>query len=918
MDAAIRVLLVDDSPDFADLVSDFLERNGFEVVTATSASDGLSMMEDGVVDCVVSDFEMPDRDGLEFLEAVRENHGDLPFILFTGKGSEEIASEAISAGVTDYLQKGHGKEQYDLLSKRITNAVNQYRAEERAAHLERVNSVVREVDKALVRASAREDIERRVGEIISRSDPYRFAWIAEHDPISRIVTPRASAGIEAGYLDEISVTADDSPEGRGPIGRAIRTREIAVSQNVQEDPQFEPWRQAALERGFQAVAGVPLIYDESLFGVLTVYADRPYAFDEDEQTLLAELGADIAHAIHALETTNRLRRNRDRIRAVMEAIPDFAIVFNEAGRFEEVLAGPDEEFDTDPEDLIGRTLTEVIPAEPASAIQRAISRTLATGEIQQVEYRLVIDESVHWFDARLTPLVSDLTRSQSVVFLARDITERKERERQLDTLITNLPGIVYRCANEPEWPMELVRGECAELTGYPADALVSDDVVWGEDVIHPDHQHRMWDEVQAALDEGHPFEVTYRIQTAEDEQKWAWERGRGVYGPDGDVEALEGFITDITDRRAYEERLEALNDVATELDACTSTEDVHKRLVEAAVDSLDLDVCIIYEPDDDRLMPKYSFPEIPLAERPVLGIDEGIAGETYQSGTSFRIDDLEAHAVAKPHNDWKSGLSVAIGTAAVMQAGSADRDAFDSDDLQLLELLAHHGATALERIERTDELRAERRRLSRQNDRLEEFASVLTHDLRGPLGVASGNLELAREAFDSDRLERTAANLERMDRIIEDTLTLAREGKAITDPRTVSLEDLCNRCWSNIKSEDTTLTIEEDTVFEADPDRLARLLENLFRNAVLHAGDDVAVTVGPLDVGFYVEDDGSGIPRADRDEVLDPEYSTDDEGIGLGLAIVNRIAEAHGWTLTVTESATGGARFEFTGSDAAD
>jgi PAS domain S-box-containing protein len=464
MDVAIRVLLVDDSPDFADLAADFLERDGFEVITATSAGDGLSKIDQGAVDCVVSDYEMPDLDGLEFLEAVREHHADLPFILFTGKGSEEIASEAISAGVSDYLQKGHGKEQYDLLSKRITNAVNQYRAEERAAHLERVNSVVREVDKALVRATAREDIEDRVCEIISRSDPYRFAWIADHDPVSRIVTPRASAGIEAGYLDEISVTTDDSPEGQGPIGRAIRSREIAVSQNVQEDPQFEPWREAALERGFQAVVGVPLIYDESIFGVLTVYADRPHAFDEDEQTLLAELGADIAHAIHALETTNRLRRNRDRIRAVMEAIPDFAIVFDESGRFEEVLAGPEDEFRTDPQDLIGQTLTDVIPADPASAIQRAISRTLATGEIQQVEYSLVLDETVHWFDARLTPLVSDLTRSQSIVFLARDITERKERERQLDTLITNLPGIVYRCSNEPEWPMELVRGSVPTLS----------------------------------------------------------------------------------------------------------------------------------------------------------------------------------------------------------------------------------------------------------------------------------------------------------------------------------------------------------------------------------------------------------------------------------------------------------------------
>lgn len=425
MVSEIRVLIVDDSPDFAELAADFLGKEGFEVDTATSPSEGLEVIQTESVDCIVSDYDMPNQNGLEFLDAVRAENSDLPFILFTGKGSEEIASEAISAGVTDYLQKGHGKEQYDLLSKRITNAVNQYRARKRADHLERVSSVVREVDKALVRASDREEIEQRVCEIISQSDPYRFAWIAEHDVVSRIVTPRASAGIDAGYLDEIAVTADESPTGRGPVGRAIRTREISVSQNVQDDPQFGPWREAALERGFQAVAAVPLIYGETLFGVLAVYADRPYAFDENERTLLAELGSDIAHAIHAIEATARLRRNRDRIRAVLETLPDTVIIFDETGRCEEVLAGRSEELIAPLDGLVGNTVTERLPAEPAAAIQRAISRTLASGETELVEYRLTIEDDIHWFEARVSPLVGERGRAKSVVFLARDITDRK-------------------------------------------------------------------------------------------------------------------------------------------------------------------------------------------------------------------------------------------------------------------------------------------------------------------------------------------------------------------------------------------------------------------------------------------------------------------------------------------------------------
>ncbi|MFC6988619.1 PAS domain S-box protein [Haloplanus sp. GCM10025708] len=129
-DASIRVLHVDDEPAFADMVAQFLQREDgrIDVDTATSATAGLDRLEETDVDCVVSDYEMPAQNGIEFLEAVRESHSDLPFILFTGKGSEEIASDAISAGVTDYLQKKGGTSQYALLAHRIENAVEQYRS----------------------------------------------------------------------------------------------------------------------------------------------------------------------------------------------------------------------------------------------------------------------------------------------------------------------------------------------------------------------------------------------------------------------------------------------------------------------------------------------------------------------------------------------------------------------------------------------------------------------------------------------------------------------------------------------------------------------------------------------------------------------------------------------------------------------
>ncbi len=141
---AVQVLHVDDEPDFAELVATFLQREDerLDVETATSVEDGLALLSETDIDCVVSDYELPGRNGIEFLEAVRESHPNMPFILYTGKGSEEVASEAISAGVDDYLQKAAGTEQYTLLANRISNAVAQHRSRQEAARTRRFFSTL--------------------------------------------------------------------------------------------------------------------------------------------------------------------------------------------------------------------------------------------------------------------------------------------------------------------------------------------------------------------------------------------------------------------------------------------------------------------------------------------------------------------------------------------------------------------------------------------------------------------------------------------------------------------------------------------------------------------------------------------------------------------------------------------------------
>ncbi|WP_281195005.1 PAS domain-containing protein [Halorubrum sp. F4] len=207
--------------------------------------------------------------------------------------------------------------------------------------------------------------------------------------------------------------------------------------------------------------------------------------------------------------------------------------------------------------------------------------------------------------------------------------------------------------------------------------------------------------------------------------------------------------------------------------------------------------------------------------------------------------------------------------------------------------------------------------LRRQNERLDEFAGIVSHDLRNPLNVARGRVDLAREETGNDHLEAAVDALDRIESIVEHTLTLAREGETVGDPEPVDLAELAADSWRTVDTERAGFEVVADGAVLADPDRLRNLFENLFRNAIEHGavdGDPVTIRVGDLDDGFYVADDGPGIPEEVRDDLFEPGKSGSAGNTGFGLAIVKEIATAHGWEVAAA-SETEGARFEVRGVD---
>jgi len=600
----IRVLHVDDDPEFGDTVATFLELEDerFAVDTATRASDGLDRLSETQFDCVVSDYDMPGRNGIEFLEAVRERYPDLPFVLYTGKGSEEVASDAISAGVTDYVQKKIDPSQYAVLANRISNAVEAARsASEADRRRHRLEQILKTVPGGVVQVDADGRFvfaNRRAAEVLE----------LDHDEV--IERRYDGPGWEIQDLDGESISDDELPFRR--------------------------------------------VYD----------------------------------------------------------------------------AG-----------------------EPQYGIRHVIQWPDGTRKVLLVNGAPLFGE-----DGTVTSAVLSFT----------DVTASKERQRELAyresvleaALEASLDGILV--SDEDRTPISYNQ-QLLDMWGLSADQLEADDTGPGADLVREQLER-----------------------------------------PETHMEVIDR-ITD-NPRETHHDQIELV---------------------------------------DGRVIDRYTAPVVD---------DDGFYGRVW-----FFRDITERKRQAEV--------------------------------------------------------------LSERNDRMEQFANVVSHDLRNPLDVIDGRLELAREECTSPHLDAIDDAIGRMERIVDGVLWLAREGRDIGDTEPVDLADTVAAAWRIAGGERHGPTLVVGDVgstdgfgrIEADGERLQQLLENLFRNAIDHAGDDVTVTVAPLADGFAVEDDGAGILQADRPSVFDAGYSTSDAGTGFGLSIVERIARAHGWDVRVTEGAEGGARFEITG-----
>jgi PAS domain S-box-containing protein len=445
----VQVLCVDDDESRLELTETFLERESdrLEVLTATTADDALDVLEAQRVDCVVSDYDLDQGDGLAFLRTVREDHPDVPFVLFTAKGTEDVAAEAISAGVTDYLQKG-GREGYALLANRVENAVDAARAER---ELERAREKTHQLhDNAAEIAGARSRDAVIESALAAADDILEFSVYGIYEAIDGEFHPVGDASYDPGERPAVT---------RGVLGTSYQHGESAIVDDARTHDDAEPHDDA-----FRAALSVP-IGDDFVFQAIS--KDRS-AFTETDLELTELLGTHVEQALDRIEREREHRETKEQLEAILENTTAIVYAKDLEGRYELVNERFQEVTGLDESEMLGKTDWEIQDDEYAAAVRQNDRRAIEEERAIEVEEDAYHDGEHRTLYSVKVPLFDDDGEPKGVCGISSDITELKRREAQLERQRNRLDEFASVLSHDLRGPLSVAEGYL-ELVQEPVD-----------------------------------------------------------------------------------------------------------------------------------------------------------------------------------------------------------------------------------------------------------------------------------------------------------------------------------------------------------------------------------------------------------------------------------------------------------------
>ena len=316
----LSVVQIADESTALGPVTDYLDTVPVDI-ELTVRTDPERVLDDisPTVDCVITEFQLAASDGLTVVEELAATHPQLPVVLLTDGYDPEVVRETFDAGAAAHLRTETVERTPEKLANRLLSESGPRRTGTNSVR-DAVSDLVSRIDHRLVHTDSREAIETAVCEEVSRSEPFSFAWIGTTLHGSDEIQPRVSDGASDNYLADVTIRADETELGDGPAGSAIKTGEIAISNDVRADDRFDPWTEQAVERGFEAVAAIPLRYGEADYGILVIYADETGAFCPETETLLEQLQSNLSRALHRQVLRTEMAEYRQMVEEAANAI----------------------------------------------------------------------------------------------------------------------------------------------------------------------------------------------------------------------------------------------------------------------------------------------------------------------------------------------------------------------------------------------------------------------------------------------------------------------------------------------------------------------------------------------------------------------------------------------------------------------
>ncbi len=602
MSTILRLLILEDNPDDAELLVITLKKAGYtcQWERVKTRDDFLACLDTPNYDLILSDYSLPAFDGLTVLKLYQEQGLDLPFIFVSGKLGEENAIESLKAGATDYVLKHRLSRLPQVIQRALREQQKQQerkRTEKALRKANRAYRVLSDCNRALIRASAETEFLQEVCQIIVAMGGYRLAWVgfAEQDE-AKMVRPVAQMGYEAGYLDTLNITWANTEQGCGPTGTTIRTGQPEIARDILANPNFSPWQEAALQRGYASSIALPLLTEGQTLGALNIYATEPDAFDDDEVALLLELAGELTYGLVALRTQANHRQaervvaeSEQRFRSVAQSAAEAIIIANAQGQIIFWNKGAQTIFGYAENEVLNQSLTILIPKRFREAHLRGLTRFKSSDQ-SNITGRVI---ELHGLrkDGNEFPLELSLTswQTEKETFFSgiiRDITDRKQTEHTLfeSRILLNEAGkmakvggwIIDLATNELTWTEEVYHIHEVDMSFQPT-------VETALNFYAPSSRPIIQKAIETAIQEGRGFDLELDLITAKGNKIKVHALG-SVQPKEDKPMIVIGAFQDITHRKQTEEllkqraaQLALINDIGSKVAAMLELDTVLDR-----------------------------------------------------------------------------------------------------------------------------------------------------------------------------------------------------------------------------------------------------------------------------------------------------------------------------------------------------